>query len=135
MSLPSNEHTFTVSILGERTRQKYDGSFTVKCVLTNRELIEVGLRTDAYNNGSKSIATSGIGIMNRAIAHMEIATIKSPSWWRDSDGGRELLDLNVLYEVYNKALEAEKVYDERITKAADDAQAAAEANPKKSRKE
>jgi hemolysin activation/secretion protein len=132
--LPSNEYSFSLSAQGEKTKQKFEGSFTVKCLLSNKELIEVGLRTDAYNNGSQSVSTTGVGLMNRAIAYLEVAITKAPSWWKDSDSGRELLDRNVLYEVYNKALDAEKVYDERISKAAEEAEEFANQNPKKAKK-
>lgn len=113
MDLPSNEYTFNLDETGERTKRRFDGSFTVKCLLTIDEIVDVGLRMDAYNRGSTSVMP-GIQLLNRARAELEVRIQKSPSWWRDSNNGRDLMDTNIILEVFNKALDAEKVYDERI---------------------
>lgn len=131
--LPDKNHTFTVDVVGERTKERFQGSFTVKAMLTIAETVDVGLRTDAYNNGSRTIGER-IYLMNRAIAEMEVRLasdpkkgLLAPSWWKDSDGGRQLLDLNVLYDVYNKALSAETEYEKKLTGSADEVEAANEA--------
>jgi hypothetical protein len=127
--LPDKNQTFTLDVVGERTKERFQGSFTVKAMLTIAETVDVGLRTDAYNNGSRTIGER-IYLMNRAIAEMEVRLVSdpkkgllAPSWWKDSDGGRTLLDLNVLYEVYNKAMSAETEYEKRLNTSADDAEA------------
>jgi len=130
MSLPSNEHTFVLKIDGERTKQTFDGTFTVRCLLTNAEIIEVGLRIDQYNKGSQTVPP-GVALLNRALAELDVRIMKSPSWWKESDGGRNLLDTNVIYEVFSKSLEAEKIYDERIAEAAKKSDAAADASTKR----
>lgn len=128
--LPSNEYTFTLKVKGDKTKSSYEGPFTVKCLLSNGELIDVGLRIDAYNRGSTTVP-QGIALLNRALAELEVRIIKAPSWWKDSNSGRDLLDTNVIYEVFEKSLDAEKVYDERIAEQVKKDEAVAEESSKK----
>lgn len=133
----SNEHSFTVSIVGDKTRQKYEGQFTVKCLMTNAELIELGLRLDQYNRGSQTLAP-GAALLNRAFAELEVRIVtdeksgqqKAPLFWRESDGGRRLLDQNVVYEIFEKAREAEQIYVDRLTKATEETEDSAESAAK-----
>ena len=117
MSLPSNEHTFEFSEKGEKTKKAFEGSFTVKCLLSIQEIVDVGLRIDSYNRGSITVAP-GINLINRAFAELDVRIVKSPSWWKDSNNGRELRDINIVLQVFSKAVDAEDVYEKRIVEAA-----------------
>ncbi len=130
MNLPSNEYTFSFKTTGDKTKKVFEGSFTVKCLLTSAEIIEVGLRLDQYNRGSKTLAP-GVNLLNRAFAELDVRMIKAPSWWKDSQDGRDLFDTNVVLEVFDRAIEAEAVYDKRVAEAADVAEKAAEESQKK----
>lgn len=111
--LPSNEYTFSVKLKGEKTKTSYEGAFTVKCLLTIAEMSDLGLKIDEYSRGSTTLI-QGVALLIRALAELEVRIIKAPSWWKDSNGGRDLMDTNVVYEVFNKALDAEKIFDGRI---------------------
>lgn len=133
----SNEYTFTVKLTGEKTKKTYEGTFTVKCVLTYEEQVQVGLLLDRYNGGSRTVP-DGISRMNRALAEMDVKIAldskgkqKAPSWWRDSDGGRKLIDKNIVLEVFLKSLDAETEYDKRIEEASKSAEEEAEKQAKK----
>jgi len=130
MDLPKNDHSFTFSEKGERTRKTYEGQFTVKCLLSMEEIRQAGIKLDLLNGGSRTLP-GGVALLNRAFAELSVRIIKAPSWWTDSNEGRELFDTNVVLEVFNKAIDAERVWDERITKAADDAEAATAPKPSK----
>lgn len=132
MIMPSNEYTFNIVVVGEKTKKKYEGSFTVKCLLSVQEMVEVGLRMDRYNQGSSTVSP-GVTRMNRAIAEMEIRQIKTPSWWKDSDDGRTFLDANVVFEVFLKALDAETEFDKRIAEQAKEADEQTEKAQKKAK--
>lgn len=122
MELPfKNEETFNLKVKGSRTQNSYEGNFTVKCILTNGDIGTVAQKFDAYNGGSATLA-QGAAILNRAYAELEVRILKSPSWFKDSDFGRELFDSNVLLEIFAKAMDAEKNYGKQITTAADAAE-------------
>ena len=125
MLLPvSNEYTFYFSSKGSETGFKYEGTFKVKCLLNIEEKVDIGLRTDAYNRGSKTVS-SGITIMNSTLAELDVRIIESPSFWKDSDYGRKLLDTNIIYEVFSKANDSEADFKKRLTEAAESAEQAA----------
>lgn len=121
MDLPKNEYTFQFNERGERTKKIYDGSFTVRCLLTMEDIRRVGIKLDILNGGSQTLPP-GVGLLNRAFAELDIRIIKAPSWWKDANDGRDMFDTNVILEVFNKALDAERNWDERVTEAAGEAE-------------
>jgi|GEM_PF-2993310 len=129
MFLSNNEHKFYFKDKGERTGQSFEGDFVAKCILNQIEQIEVALRVDRYNGGSKTISP-GHALMNRAIAELEIRLVKAPTWWTDSDGGRTLYDSNILYSVFEEAFKGEKAWAERLKKEAEEAEGTAEKSQK-----
>jgi hypothetical protein len=130
MFLPSNEHTFQFSATGEKTKQKYEGAFKVKCLLNMSESIEAALRFDSYTRGSKTLLGDS-STYARAIAELELRVIDSPSWFKDSNFGRDLFDKNVVLELALQAMDAEKVFDDRLAEAAKKAEEEVEKQAKK----
>jgi ssRNA-specific RNase YbeY (16S rRNA maturation enzyme) len=127
MDLLNRETTFYFSATGFKSKKKYEGNFTVKTVLTNGEQVLVALRTDQYNGGSTSLP-SAYSQFNRAIAELEVRMVtkagiqQAPSWWKDSDGGRNLIDANLVTEVLDMATKKgdeafEKLLGEQIASA------------------
>ena len=131
MLLPvSNEYTFMLSTKGESTGMKYEGAFKVKCLLTTTEKVDIGLRLDAYNRGSKTVPQS-TAILNATLAELDIRVMESPSFWKDSDSGRQLLDTNIIFEVFKLSTEAEEDFRKRLKEKSDDAEKKAEESVKK----
>lgn len=133
MLMDENEKTINFKSIGTRSGKVYEGRFTFKCLLTNMEQVEVALRTDRYNGGSSTIAPDK-SIISRAIAELEIRTVdyeKSPSWFRDSDYGRHLVDNNVLFDLFAEAMKAEKGWADDLKEKADQVEKDAEENQKK----
>lgn len=129
MFLANNEHKFYFKQKGDVTGQSFEGDFVCKCVLSNVEMIEVGLRVDRYNGGSKTL-NPALALMNRTIAECEVRIIKAPTWWQESDSGRSLYDSNILYSVFTEVMKGEKEWADRLKKEADEAEAAAEKSQK-----
>lgn len=132
MDIPSREHTFYFKDKGERTRKNFEGSFTIKALLTQQEIVDVGLLLDQYSRGSKSLS-QGVSLLNRAFAELDIRIVKAPSFWKDSNQGRDLLDTNIVFGVYKAAMDAETEYDKKLEEMANKAEEASK--PKKKEKE
>jgi hypothetical protein len=130
MLLQNNEHTFHVKIQCKKTLEWFEGDFTVKCVLTNAEQVNMALATDRYNGGSTSLPEQ-FKLFNRCQAELETRVIKSPTWWKESNNGWDLMDSDLIYEVYAEAMKAQTVWAEKLKKKADEAEKAAEKNPAK----
>lgn len=130
MLLPGNEYTFHYKGKGDTTSEFYEGDFTVACVLTNAEQMEVAIRTDRYSGGSKSLAEQ-FKLTNRVFAELDMRIKKSPKWWTESNGGWDLHDTNIVHEVFKKAMDASKDWADRLKEKADQAVKAAETTPVK----
>jgi hypothetical protein len=134
MLLPvSNEYTFHFSEKGESTGLKYEGTFKVKCLFTTAEKLDIGLRIDSYNRGSKTVS-QGIAILNATLAELDVRIIDAPSFWKDCDFGRDLVDTNIIYEVFKKASVSEEDFKTRIQALAEESEKKAAESVKKKAK-
>jgi hypothetical protein len=136
--LPPNEHTFELmsdggkTVVGDKTGKKYEGSFTVKCVLTNAESIRVAVNTERYCEGQPGIPAY-YRLFNRAIAEAEVRVRfdkdkgrpMAPGWWIDAEAGRELFDQNVVFDIYNQCMAAEKAWKDKVNGSAKESEKAA----------
>jgi hypothetical protein len=128
--LPNNEYIFHFKSKGEKSGDWYEGSFTVACVLNNLEQMEVAIRTDRYNAGSRTLPEQ-FKLFNRIMAELELRIKKAPTWWTENNHGWALFDANIVHEIFNKAMEAEKVWSDRLKEKADQAEKTAEKMPAK----
>ena len=127
--IQNNEYTFHVKVQGEKTKEQYEGTFTVKCILNQEEMVDVALRTDRYCGGSKNLANQYI-LVNRSIAELEVRIIKdektgkmkAPTWWIESDSGRLLYDTNVVYKVFADAMKAEEQWYKKLADKVEEAE-------------
>jgi len=133
MDIPSREHTFYFKDKGERTRRVFEGNFTVKALLTQQEIVDVGMLLDQYSRGSKTLA-QGAALLNRAFAELDVRIVKAPAFWKDSGQGRDLLDTNIVFGVYKAALDSEEAYDKKLEEAAKEAEEFT-SKPKKKKEE
>lgn len=118
MNLPKNEKSFMFSKEGEVTGFKYEGQFSVKCVLTaaDKRVLEIEqsrLMVDLKNPTSNLIAIS------RVVANLRIRVLKAPDWFDQMIGDLETLDDNILFEVWTQCLEASKEWHDELKKKSD----------------
>jgi hypothetical protein len=129
MSLPKNEKTFDFNHVGETTGKKYEGQFTVRCSLNmgmkhQLELEKSRLLADFLNPTSE---LAGIALI---LSNLRIKISEAPEWWKQSAGGFNLEDEDVLVELYKKLVEKELEYRNEIkAKAAPAAAPGAPADP------
>lgn len=118
MDLPKNEKSFMFSKEGEVTGFKYDGQFTVKCVLTaaDKRVLEIEqsrLMVDLKNPTSNLIAIS------RVVANLRIRVLKSPDWFGQMISDLETLDDNILFDVWSECLTASQAWMDELKKKSD----------------
>ena len=113
-AIPSKQTTVQIDVIGELTKTRYLGSFTVK-ILNQKERALVQ-RHKAFLNGDHAnqldIATLNYHHM---VAYLRYALVsppegEMPKFWLTSDLGYELYDQNVVIELYNKAIEFEETW-------------------------
>lgn len=104
MSLPKNEGAFDFQHVGELTGKKYEGQFTVKCVLNlaDKRLLEIEksrLTADLMN------PTGNLSALGAVIANLRVRVIDGPDWFNQAIMSLDILDEEVVFELYGKCLE------------------------------
>jgi len=115
MDLPSREKTFTFDYTGDTTGKKYDGQFTVRCILNVGQKHTMALEKTRllgdYDSPTDDLA--GLAIV---LAHLRSKIIDAPEWWKQSSGGTLIDDEDALVTLYRKIQEAELEWKEDLKK-------------------
>lgn len=104
--LPKRERTFVFEGVGADTGIKYDGKFTVKTILKIREKHQLELEKTILQADTKS-PTAGLRGISNILANLRVRIVDGPEWWRQSEGGSDLDDENILLDLYDKVIEQE----------------------------
>ena len=121
MDLPKREATFEFEHTGLLTGKKYDGRFTVLCILNmgqrhQLELEKTRLQSDYLN------PTDGLTGLALIFSKLRVHIIDAPEWWKQSAGGILIDDEDCLVALYDKILEKEDEWRESLRKDGDSAQ-------------
>lgn len=119
MSLPKNESTFDFEHIGELTNKKYEGQFTVKCVLSlaDKRYLEIEksrLTADLMN------PTGNLSALGSVIANLRVRVIEAPDWYNQAIMSLDILDEEVVFELYANCLKKSDEWRESIKKKAEE---------------
>lgn len=105
MDLPSTQSVFDFEMTSELGK-KFEGRFTVHCLMNMRQkhLLELEKTRLLGNYSNPTDELAGISIILASLRHR---IVDAPDWWKQSDGGYNLTDFDVLTALYDKALNAE----------------------------
>jgi len=115
MDLPSKEKTFTFEHIGDTTEKKYDGQFTVRCVLNVGQKHAMALEKTRLlgNYDHPADELEGIAVI---LANLRAKIVEAPEWWKQSLGGSLIDDEDALVILYRKILETEVEWKEDLKK-------------------
>ena len=123
--MASQPVAFTISVVGEKTNTTWHGEFKAKPLLSHRdELVRDSRRREFLGGVNPQFADPRQLNQADIFAELSVRLTSAPAFWSDSGGGLDLLDDNVVAEVYKHAVRIENEELARIKKAADEAQAA-----------
>ena len=105
------------SVEGEVTGHKYEGQFTTKCVLSvsDKRVLEIEqsrLSMDLLNPTDNLVAIS------RVVANLRVRIQDAPDWFDQIIGNLDILDDNVIFELYSKCLDASNEWRDELKKKA-----------------
>lgn len=111
--LPPNEIVFDLMVEGDTTKKMWTGKFKSVCVPTigqkaRASIIEAQLNNDLLN------LDEATKIYHRMVSQCQVRILEAPDWWIASSSGQNLLDFNVLYEVWQKCIDAEGKWREKV---------------------
>lgn len=115
MELPKNEKSFHFEHVGEVTGHKWEGQFSVKCVLSlaDKRLLEIEqsrLSMDLMN------PTGNLSAIARVVSNLRVRVMDGPDWFNQSIATLDILDEDVMFELYGKCLDATKEWQEELKK-------------------
>jgi len=97
-------HTFNIDYNSEIDGIRYQGTFTSK-KLSIRDLAALGVRKSQLNGGMYYDEDKpGFGVdsstddLNAMVAHLELAIVNAPTWWKLE----EITDLNLISKVFSE---------------------------------
>lgn len=107
MDLPKNEKSFQLDYTGEITGKKYEGTFTVRCVLSAGEKRALEIEKSALS-ADLSNPTNNLSALSSVVANLRIRVLKSPDWFTQEISTLDLLDEDVLFVLFGKCLDKEE---------------------------
>lgn len=118
-----NDRTsFSISVDGEITKEKYLGEFTVKTMLSHRDsIVRDSKRREILGETKPEYASEDVTTLATVLSELFVRVVQAPDWFRASNNGMDLLDTTPLYEIYKKAMEAENAVFAKIKKDGEEA--------------
>jgi hypothetical protein len=115
MSIQLDTATFIIDVVGDQTGEHYSGVFRTKLRLSHRLFLKQDqVRKELLGPNPESSSPRAINLAD-CFSLASVYIVESPSWWRDSGGGIEMQDDNIIGAVVdgiisakNKALEDRK---------------------------
>ena len=117
MELPKNESIFDIDIVGDTTFKRYQGQFTVRCVLSAGQRHSMELEKSRLMGTSPQPTDALIGL-SEVLGTLRTKIVEAPEWWKQSFGGSNLSDENVLMELYAKIAEEENKWRQKVKEVA-----------------
>ncbi len=112
--LPLNEETFEIDVeKGVVTGQRFTGKFKCICVMTLGQKAEAEIAEKRLNAGLTTLSNE-TNLLHMVIGQLSQRLIAAPDWWINSEGGRKLMDNNVLVAIFQKCLEKERIWMESV---------------------
>src|SRR5690606_15269623 len=109
--------TFSISVIGEITDERYEGEFTCICVPFAALRNKIA-RDEIRETGDLDNITSDLFLRARWLVNVQNRLMAWPEWWAGLAQGAKLLDDNVLKEIYDKCIEAEIEWRDKVKKKA-----------------
>jgi hypothetical protein len=115
MDLPKNQKSFQLDHTGELTGKRYEGTFTVKCVLNmaekrKLEIERSGLSADLTN------PTGNLNAIALVVSNLRVRVTDAPDWFKQAILSLDIIDEDVLFEIYSKALDKSEEWISEVKK-------------------
>ncbi len=96
--------SFKIHIIGNKTKSTWTGEFHARKFLSHRQMLEKD-RLFRELLGPVTPDQSRQQGRAEALSTLSVSLVKFPPFWKDSGGGMDLVDENVLTAVWDKVLE------------------------------
>lgn len=122
---------FSIHLVGDTTGKLWTGEFRAKPILTFRERLQSDRMKRELLGGDGAGASTESVVYSSLIGDLTVRLTEAPEWWKESQGGLNLQDYNVLEAVYDEAKKVEKAHVSTVQEAGKKAEAALREPPEK----
>lgn len=112
-SLPESTTTFQIDTVGRITKRRFLGEFTCK-IPTLKDQSAIARRLAALNGEFGPMLPKGIQDLHMKLAKLYYTLTDVPTAWKKADYGHDLVDDNIISEVYDKVVEFEDKWVEMM---------------------
>lgn len=105
------ETQFSLDATGAKSKAQYTGEFTYK--IPNGKQLSAAAKKEAILNAGLDLDIT-MKNFHYMVAYLQASLVDFPDWWKDADYGYAMLDTNIVTEVYNKCLEFEETWTNKI---------------------
>ena len=119
--IPLKERTFQIEIEGNLTKHLYTGEFRTK-IMNIKERAQKDKHCAFLDGPNSDKLSPSVLWLHLMISHLRYSLVSFPEWWSTADLGYELLDSNVVKEVYEQVMSFEKEWTEAIWGPTEDAE-------------
>jgi len=111
MQIEQDVATEFINIVGDVTKNSFQGTFRFKCFLTPLEEIKADRLFRELIGTSNSILTSDrVRNLSLALGQLKFRILESPAGWKHEEVDGSHLDYNIIITVFNLAMTAEETY-------------------------
>lgn len=104
--LPKKIRSFKIKETGDTTLAEYEGEFRVHAVLNMGQKHALEIEKTILQADTKSPTLGLRGIAN-TLAELRVRIIDAPDWWKESRGGTDILDENIIVAIYDAIIDQE----------------------------
>lgn len=99
------------------TGESFSGTFKIKAVLTNEDRFTIERVYKSFLPDDSS-SSEQIKADATVIAELNVRVLESPAWFQESRGGRAMIDMQPLYDLFVKIKEAQTEWQLEVSKLA-----------------
>ena len=115
MDLPKNQKSFQLDHVGEVTGRRYEGTFSVKCALNMAEKRKLEIERSTLS-ADLTNPTGNLNAISVVVANLRVRVIDAPDWFKQAIASLDLLDEDVLLEIYGKCLDKSEEWLSEVKK-------------------
>jgi hypothetical protein len=116
-----NDQAFTVSVVGETSGETFRGEFRAVKFLTHRQQLLLDQKRRELLGTNPDSANVRAQNQAEIFSQLFVRLSNAPKWWMESGQGLDLVDDNVMVEVFQGAMQVEKQAIEEMKKRAEEA--------------
>lgn len=111
--LPPTTGEFIIDIIGQVTKKRFLGEFVSK-IPTIKDQSMIARHEAKLNGEYAGYLDEGIRQVHKKIAYLRFTLTDYPKFWRESDLGYDLMDVNVIDAVYAEVIDYENKWVNKI---------------------